>query len=82
MADVPEKLKALQKSYNQVFSTDEGKIIMADLERVCFYNSTTINQNPEITAFNEGQRAALLHIKTRVRMNALKLERKATDGQP
>ncbi len=81
MADVPEKLKELQQKYNRLFTSDDGKEVMKDLERVCFYNQSTINQNPEITAFNEGQRAALLHIKTRMRMNALKLERKVSDGQ-
>ena len=82
MANI-EQLKLMQQAYNKVFQTKEGKEVLADLERVCFKNHTTAHELPHMTFFNEGQRAVLLHIETRMKMNLLtNNEGETTYGQP
>ena len=67
-----EKLSVLQQAYSKTFSSEEGQKVLADLAKVCFVNFTTLNEAPQVMAFNEGQRAVFLHIKTRMEMNTKK----------
>ena len=76
-----QKLKSLQQDYHKAFSSNEGKAVLEDLEKVCFMHTTTINDNPQITSFNEGMRAVMLHIKTRMRMDIHKLQKEVSNGQ-
>lgn len=83
MSDKAELLgqqKELQQAYSRVFEGKDGLLVKKDLERVCFKNFTTINESPYLTAFNEGQRAVLLHIETMQRMN-LFVQGKEENGQ-
>tara|TARA_R110002012_G_scaffold38662_1_gene107383 strand:+ start:300 stop:527 length:228 start_codon:yes stop_codon:yes gene_type:complete len=58
------KIKELIKNYKSVFGSDDGKVVMDDLEKRCFYNTSTYNsKEPNETAFFEGQRTVLLFIK-------------------
>jgi hypothetical protein len=66
-----QKLKDLQQAYNKTFGSEEGQKVLDDLRKVCFNEFTTVNENPYMTHFNEGQRAVLLHINTRIKMNLL-----------
>jgi len=59
-----DKIKGIQEDYKTVFRSEEGKRVLAHLETMGFWNSTTISKDPNITAFNEGNRAFLLSIKT------------------
>lgn len=68
MPDQEEVLK-LQQAYSKTFKSESGIIVLKDLEKVCFKNSTTINENQHIMASNEGMRMVLLHIETRMRIN-------------
>lgn len=69
------KIKAIKEDYKKVFSTEEGKRVLADLERVGFYKSTTFTNDAIAMAFNEGNRAFLLHIKTILDMDIETLEK-------
>lgn len=70
MADlVPEKLVQLKKAYSIVFKSEEGKKVMADLEKVCFETGTTLHELPHIMSFQEGHRVVLMHIKNRMRLD-------------
>jgi len=61
------KLKDLIKHYKIVFGSDEGKAVISDLEKRCFYNVTTFSKdNTNETAFFEGQRSVLLFIKAMI----------------
>lgn len=69
-----EEVLKLQQAYSKCFSSEEGQIVKKDLEKVCFKNFTTISENSNMMAFNEGQRAVLLHIETRIKMNIKRKE--------
>jgi len=52
-----KKIKDLIKNYKTTFGSDDGKAVMDDLEKRCFYNTSTFSRNePNETAFFEGQR--------------------------
>jgi len=57
-------IESMKHHYCKVFNTEEGKIVLSDLNRKCFITATTLNNEPHVMAFNEGQRVVLLHINT------------------
>jgi len=70
------RLKGLREDYKKVFTTEEGKRVLADLEKTCFFKSTIFVPNDALTmAFNEGNRAVLLHILTILELNIEELEK-------
>ena len=61
-------LQGLQKNYEYIFNTDEGKEVLVDLEKRCHYHSTTnVKGDSHESAYMEGQRSVLLFIKTMLR---------------
>jgi len=61
-------LQGLQKNYQYIFNTDEGKEVLTDLEKRCHYHSTTnIKGDSHESAYMEGQRSVLLFIKSMLR---------------
>jgi len=62
-----KKIKDLIQHYKAIFKSDDGKMVMDDLEKRCFYNTSTYNsKEPNETAFFEGQRTVLLFIKSMI----------------
>ena len=63
-----KQLKALREAYKQVFNSDEGKLIISDLEKRCHFMSTTnVKGDSHESAYMEGQRSVLLFIKQMLR---------------
>ena len=55
----------LKTNYKYIFNTDEGKEVLADLEKRCHYHSTTnVKGDSHESAYLEGQRSVLLFIKS------------------
>ncbi len=75
--DNAARLKGMREDYIKVFSSEEGKRVLADLEKVGFYKTTTFTTDAIALAFNEGNRAFLLHIKTVLEMDIETLEKLA-----
>lgn len=60
-------IKDLIQNYKTTFGSDDGKAVMNDLEKRCFYHTSTFSRNePNETAFFEGQRTILLFIKSMI----------------
>ena len=59
-----EKLiEGLKVNYKTIFNTDEGKRVLADLEKRCHYHSTTnVKGDSHESAYLEGARSAVLFI--------------------
>ena len=57
-----KELEQLKLTYRRTFNTDDGKKVLQDLKSRFGYETTTFSGNPYETAFNEGQRAAVLLI--------------------
>jgi hypothetical protein len=58
-------LQELQTNYKTIFNTDEGKKVLADLEKRCHYHSTTnVKGDSHESAYMEGQRSVILFIKS------------------
>ena len=57
-------IKQLRENYQQVFSTDEGKQVLSELEKRCHYHtSTNVKGDSHESAYQEGQRSIILFIK-------------------
>ena len=58
-------LQELQTDYKTIFNSDEGKRVIADLEKRCHFMTTTnIKGDSHESAYMEGQRSVLLFIKS------------------
>lgn len=57
-----KKLEELKLKYRRTFNTEDGEQVLDDLKRRFGFEATTFSGDPYQTAFNEGQRAALLLI--------------------
>lgn len=68
-----KQLEELKLAYRRTFNTDDGAIVMEDLKKRFAFETTTFSDNPYQSAFNEGQRSAVLSI---VRMLAEEKEPK------
>ena len=56
-------LDDLKKTYRQLFNTDEGKIVLTDLElRFHSLATTYVPGDPHDTSYREGQRSVVLTI--------------------
>lgn len=65
-----DKFGRMPRLYRDVFSTDQGLLVLRDLARFCGVLETSVMAgDPHMTAFNEGKRAAFLHIIERLRWN-------------
>jgi hypothetical protein len=61
-------INRLKTNYKYIFNTDEGKEVLADLEKRCHYHSTTnVKGDSHESAYMEGQRSVLLFIKSMLR---------------
>jgi hypothetical protein len=57
-----KQLEDLKLAYRRTFNTEDGEIVLSDLKSRFGYETTTFTGDPYETAFNEGQRAAVLLI--------------------
>ena len=75
-----EKLiEGLKVNYKTIFNTDEGKRVLADLEKRCHYHSTTnVKGDSHESAYMEGQRSVLLFIKSMLRKENVNVKRTDT----
>lgn len=63
MVDREKIIEQLKKDYQYIFSTDEGKRVLSDLQRRCFFTTSTfVPDNANETFVREGQRSVVLHI--------------------
>ena len=57
-----QQLEELKLAYRRTFNTEDGEIVLSDLKARFGFETTTYSDNPYNSAFNEGQRAAVLLI--------------------
>ncbi len=76
-----EKFKQMKSDYLAVFSGDAGSRVLKDLRRYCYYNRTTIDKDPVMMAFKEGQRSVILHIHTVLNMDLEKVREQIPKGE-
>ncbi len=65
-----QEQKERVRAYKRFALTDDGKLILADLERFCGFNNTSVNeQSPDAyqTFFAEGKRRVYLRINSFLR---------------
>ncbi|NIQ91453.1 MAG: hypothetical protein GWN93_21580 [Deltaproteobacteria bacterium] len=56
------KIDELKLAYRRTFNTDDGEQVLSDLKKRFAFETTTFSGDPYQSAFNEGQRAAVLLI--------------------
>jgi len=59
-----EAQKELAKSFQDLFSSELGKTVLNEISRMCNENKPTyVDQNPNGSAYKEGQRSIILGIR-------------------
>ena len=68
--DITKYLNNVKKNYQFLFSSNEGKEVMSDLEKRCHHHTTTnVKGDSHESAYMEGQRSILLFIKQMLQTN-------------
>mgnify|MGYP003109118211 CR=1 FL=1 len=57
-----KQIQDLKLAYRRTFNTEDGEQVLSDLKKRFSFEATTFSGDPYQSAFNEGQRAALLLI--------------------
>ena len=57
-----KQIEDLKLAYRRTFNNEDGARVIKDLKTRFGYETPTFSDNPYETAFNEGQRAAVLLI--------------------
>ena len=57
-----KKVEELKLAYRRTFNSDDGQEVLSDLKKRFAFETTTFSGDPYQSAFNEGQRAAVLLI--------------------
>jgi hypothetical protein len=60
---IESQITANIQLYKRVFGGEDGKAVLQDLEKRCFINHTTFNDNHGQMSFNEGRRSIFVYIK-------------------
>lgn len=51
------------ESYERVFSSEDGKVVLEDLKKFCYYDATThVKGDPTTSSRNEGMRCVIIEI--------------------
>ena len=65
MLDIFKQERSLRGAYRRLFESPDGKIVLQNLMRSHFMlRNTVVAGDPNLTHFNEGQRAVVLKILT------------------
>lgn len=54
----------LRNAYKHLFSTDDGKVVLEDLQKRFHIHGTVFSTEPTDTAYCEGQRTVVLFIQS------------------
>lgn len=67
-----EEKIALASAYKACFNTNDGKKVIEDLSRYCYENRNTfVEGNHDKQNVNNGKRAVILYIRSKLNFNAL-----------
>ena len=53
----------IQRAYHMVFTSPDGKVVVADLIAYCFGRKSTFDADPRVHARNDGRREVLMRIQ-------------------
>lgn len=77
-----ERVRKLVSTYQYVFSTPEGKLVLEDLERSHHVHSTTFSPQAEKAIyFAEGERNVVLRIKALLNRDLKQMEERMKNAQ-
>jgi hypothetical protein len=55
-------------AYRRLFSTEDGKTVLADMAKSCFLSRSVISTTPHESYFNEGRRSVILGLLGTINM--------------
>ena len=65
----------LVRAYKNVFSTEEGKLVLHDLMKTFHILQSTMDANPNEVAYKEGERSVVLRILRTINTDPNELEK-------
>ena len=68
------------RAYKRVFDSEDGKKVLQDLMKSCHVFTSTMDANPNETAYKEGERSVVLRIMRTLKIDPSEIE-KFTGGQ-
>jgi len=69
-----------QQLYQRVFNTEDGKLVLEDLEKRCFIKHTTFDENHGKMSLNEGRRSIYVYIKDLISKDLTQILEELSNG--
>ena len=70
-----KKIEEKHNLYKRFFDCDDGREVLAELEKDCYVKGTTFSTEPAVLAYREGMRSVVLHIKTMLTLDTVQLHK-------
>jgi len=68
-------------AYQKCFDTEDGKIVLERLSVLCHEDRATYcDMNPNGSAYNEGKRCVMLHIRSMLKRNINEVKQKESNN--
>jgi hypothetical protein len=77
--DIQEKTERLVRAYNEVFSGDDGELVLNDLLRYCHVLDSTFNSDSHAMAYDQGKREVGLNILRKLDFDLGKFRKRMED---
>jgi phenylacetate-coenzyme A ligase PaaK-like adenylate-forming protein len=81
LREIEKQITENQQLYQRVFDSEDGRKVLRDLEKRCFINHTTYNDNHGQMSFNEGRRSIYVHIKNLLEKDLKQILEDLTKGE-
>ena len=60
-------------SYQRLFDSEDGQRVLVDLMQICGFMSDCMENEPHLTAYNEGKRSVIIRILNYLKTDPMKL---------
>lgn len=75
-----QKIAATLLVYKRLFETEDGKKVLTDLINSCHILGSSFDENPYVTAYNEGARSVVTRILAKIKTDPDQLKKMIEQG--
>ena len=68
-------------AYKEVFGSERGQKVLLDMMKTFHFFSSSMSENPEETAFKEGERSVVLRILRSIEQDPSEIKKLMDEGQ-
>jgi len=76
-----KRMEEKHNLYKRFFDSEDGREVLADLKKDCYFNGSTYAPEALAMAYREGMRNVVLHIVTMIELNTEEMRKQLESNQ-